>query len=248
MTEPHASSRAGTARSAHASPDGDGFRALQPIEPEDAATRAARKRAQIQRAAIGLFLQHGYAATSVDDITAAARVSKQTIYKHFGGKEGLFLAIIDDTVGEVLEELFHRIDFQLGHTGDPEADLQALGRRLIDLIMRPELLDLRRLVIGEASRFPQLGQLWWKAGPARLTTELATHLQRLAAAGGLTIDDPQLAAEQFNWLVLSIPLNRAMLHPSGQQYTPRDLHHHADQGVQTFLAAYKPHTTGPKPA
>lgn len=223
---------------------GDGFQALQLIEPDDQDTRAARKRTQIQRAGIREFLRNGYAATSVDDITAAAGVSKQTVYKYFGGKEGLFLAIINDTVGEVLAELFDRMDLRLGGSDDLEHDMRALAHRFIDLIMRPELLALRRLVIGEAGRFPQLGDLWWKAGPGRTTAELAGDLQRLASRGDLIIDDPQLAAEQFIWLVLSIPLNRAMLCPGRQQFTHDDLHRHADMGVRTFLAAYQPQHSG----
>src|SRR5215468_4334398 len=92
MTEPRGA-RPRT-RAAGREEPADGFRALQPIEPEDATARAARKRAQIQRAAIGPFLQHGYAGTGIDDIAAAARISKQTLYKHFAGKEELFLSII----------------------------------------------------------------------------------------------------------------------------------------------------------
>lgn len=218
--------------------DGE-FRALQAIEPDDKHTRAARKRDQIQRAAIGQFLQHGYAGTSIDDITAAARVSKQTVYKHFGGKEGLFLAIINDTVGEVLDEFFHRMDLRLDDPADLDHDLCVIARRFLSLIMRPELLALRRLVIGEAGRFPQLGDVWWQGGPARVTADLAPHLRRLADQGELAIDDPDLAAQQFNWLVLSIPLNQAMFRPA-RQFTQAELDHHADTGVRTFLAAYRP--------
>jgi TetR/AcrR family transcriptional repressor of mexJK operon len=226
--------------SANADPVDEGLAALQPITPDDEQTRAARKRTQIQRAAIREFLRNGYSATSMDEVAAAARVSKQTIYKHFGGKEGLFLAIINDTVGEVLLELFDRIDVRIGTSGDLEGDLYALGRRSITMIMRPELLALRRLMIGEASRFPRLGQVWWQGGPGKMTAELAPHLKRLAEQGELVIDDPELAAEQFHWLVLSIPLNRAMLSPTAQQFTQDELHYHADMGVRTFLAAYRP--------
>jgi TetR/AcrR family transcriptional repressor of mexJK operon len=217
----------------------DGFHALQPIEPDDKQTRAARKRAQIQRAAIGQFLQHGYAGTSIDDITAAARVSKQTVYKHFGGKEGLFLAIINDTVGEVLDEFFHRMNLRFNDTADLERELRAIARRFLSLLMRPELLALRRLVIGEASRFPQLGDVWWQGGPARVAADLSPYLRRLADKGELAIDDPDLAAQQFNWLVLSIPVNQAMFRPT-RQFTQAELDHHADMGVRTFLAAYRP--------
>ena len=55
--------------------------ALQPAQPEDPEERADRKRRQIRRAAVGEFLRKGYASTSMDDVAAAARVSKQTVYK-----------------------------------------------------------------------------------------------------------------------------------------------------------------------
>lgn len=218
---------------------GDGFLALQPLEPEDPTVRAARKRAQIQRTAIGPFLQNGYAGTGIDDIAAAARISKQTLYKHFAGKEDLFLSIIQNTVGEVLDELFHRIDTRLHGRADLQEDLLALASRYIRLIMRPELLALRRLVVGEAGRFPQIGDVWWRAGPARFTNELAPQLKRLAEQGELAIDDPDLAAAQFNWLVLSIPLNAAMFCPD-REFTAEQLDDYAAAGVRTFLAAYRP--------
>jgi AcrR family transcriptional regulator len=239
VTDHQATTPARTPRDDAGAGEADEFRALQPIEPDDQHTRAARKRAQIQRAAISQFLQHGYAGTSIDDITAAARVSKQTVYKHFGGKEGLFLAIINDTVSEVLDEFFHRMNLRLDDPADLDHDLCVIARRFLSLIMRPELLALRRLVIGEASRFPQLGDVWWQGGPARVTADLAPHLRRLAGQGELAIDDADLAAQQFNWLVLSIPLNQAMFRP-GRQFTQAELDHHADIGVRTFLAAYRP--------
>ena len=222
---------------------GDGFLALQPLEPEDATARAARKRVQIQRAAVGPFLRDGYAGTGIDDIAAAARISKQTLYKHFASKEELFLSIIHDTVGEVLDELFHRIDARLEGTANLEQELLALASRYIGLIMRPELLALRRLVIGEAGRFPQIGDVWWREGPARFTGELAPQLKRLADEGQLTLDDPVLAAAHFNWLVLSIPLNAAMFCPS-REFTQEELQHYAAAGVRAFIAAYGPSTRG----
>jgi TetR/AcrR family transcriptional repressor of mexJK operon len=242
MTEPQRDAKPVTAAE-HDEP-GDGFLALRPPEPEDSAARAARKRAQIQRSAVGPFLRHGYAGASIDDIAAAARISKQTLYKHFASKEELFLAIIHGTVGEVLDELFHRIDARLHGTADLEQDLLALASRYIRLIMRPELLALRRLVIGEAGRFPEIGDVWWREGPARFTAELAPQLKHLAEQGALVLDDPVLAAAHFNWLVLSIPVNAAMFCPN-RAFTQEELDHYAAAGVRTFLAAYRSSTGSP---
>jgi AcrR family transcriptional regulator len=181
----------------------------------------------------------------MDDVAAAARVSKQTVYKHFGSKEELFVAIIESTVGEVMDEVFERVGPSPGRHGELAPELLAMGRRLIVLIMQPELLALRRLVTGEASRFPQLGQAWWKGGPARLMAELAELLGQAGNDGELAVDDPELAAQQLQWLILSIPINKAMLWPD-QPYTTEELYQFSDAGVRTFLAAYRP--PGPAPA
>jgi AcrR family transcriptional regulator len=228
----------GTNGQPHGSPV-PALRALQPARPEDAEEKANRKRREISQAAIGEFLAKGYAGTSMDDVAAAARVSKQTVYKHFGSKEELFVAIIEATVGEVMNEVFERVSTSPDHHGELAQELFTMGRRLIVLVMQPELLALRRLVTGEASRFPQLGEVWWRGGPARLIAELTGRLRQADKDGQLAVDDPPLAAQQLQWLILSIPLNRAMLAPD-QAYTSEELYHYSDAGVRTFLAAYRP--------
>ena len=233
----------GTRGQPHGSPV-PALRALQPARPEDAEERASRKRREISQAAIGEFLAKGYAGTSMDDVAAAARVSKQTVYKLFGSKEELFVAIIEATVGEVMNEVFERVGPSRDHHGDLAEELLTMGRRLLVLIMQPELLALRRLVTGEASRFPQLGEVWWRGGPARLAAGLTERLQQAVDEGELVIDDVRLAAEQLQWLILSIPLNRAMLAPD-QAYTTEELYHYSDAGVRTFLAAFRPAGAAP---
>ena len=240
-----ATSPAGGAGSRPADPPVPALSALQPAQPEDPEERATRKRRQIRQAAVGEFLRKGYAGTSMDDVASAARVSKQTVYKYFGSKEELFVAIIEATVGEVMDEVFERAGPSPDRHGELAQELLSMGRRMIVLIMQPELLALRRLVTGEASRFPQLGQAWWKGGPARLMTELTGLLRQAGQECELAIDDPELAAQQLQWLILSIPINKAMLCPD-QAYTSEELYRYSDAGVRTFLAAYRP--AGPAPA
>jgi hypothetical protein len=52
------------------------------------------------------------------------------------------------------------------------------------------------------------------------------------------VHDPLLAGQHFNWLILSIPLNKAMLHGGGTRFTRRELNRYADEAVRVFLAAY----------
>ena len=199
--------------------------------------RSARKRRAILEAGTTLFLRNGYRGTSMDEIAALAAVSKQTVYKQFADKERLFSEIVVSTVEEVAEPIHGEV-LALRDSGDLEADLRGLARELLRRVMQPRILQLRRLVIGEAGRFPELGRTFHEQGPGRTIAALATVFERLADRGVLRTGDPSLAAAHFNWLVMSIPLNRAML--LGEDETPAsaELDQYADAGVRAFLAAY----------
>jgi AcrR family transcriptional regulator len=173
----------------------------------------------------------------MDEIAAAAGVSKQTVYKHFSDKQRLFSEIVTTTVNEASDPVHDEVR-HLQDSGDVGADLRELARRQLGLVMQPRILQLRRLVIGEASRFPELGRIFYERGPGRAIPALATAFERLAARGLLHLDDPLLAAAQFNWLVMSAPLNHAMLLGDDGPPDPADVDRWAEDGVRMFLAAY----------
>ena len=199
--------------------------------------RSVRKHNAILQAARTVFLRNGYLGTSVDEIAALAAVSKQTVYKHFADKERLFTEIVISTVNEASDQVSNEV-FSVQGTGDVEADLRDLARRQLALVIQPRILQLRRLVIGEVARFPELGRAFYDQGPGRTIAALAATFERLAARGLLHLDDPFLAAAHFNWLIMSIPLNRAMLLGDDEPRAPADLDRYADTGVRVFLAAY----------
>jgi TetR/AcrR family transcriptional regulator, mexJK operon transcriptional repressor len=199
--------------------------------------RSTRKRNAILDAATTAFLRNGYLGTSMDEIAALAAVSKQTVYKHFADKERLFSEIVVATVNEAGEPT-HQEVLDLRDSGEVEADLRDLARRLLARVMQPRLLQLRRVVIGEAGRFPELGRTFYELGPGRTMAALADAFQSLAEHGQLELDDPALAAAHFNWLIMSIPLNHAMLFGQDEPPAPADLDRYADTGVRVFLAAY----------
>src|SRR5947207_9408564 len=94
------------------------------------APRSARKRQAILDAATTAFLSKGYLGTSMDEIAALARVSKQTVYKHFADKESLFTEIVTSTVNEISDPVYDEV-VRLADSGDIEADLRDLARRLV---------------------------------------------------------------------------------------------------------------------
>lgn len=199
--------------------------------------RTARKRRAVLDAGTTLFLRNGYRGTSMDEIAALAAVSKQTVYKQFADKERLFSEIVTSTVEEVAEPI-HNAVLELQDSGDLEADLRGLARQLLGRVMQPKILQLRRLVIGEAGRFPELGRAFHEQGPGRTIDALATVFERLADRGVLRAGDPLLVAAHFNWLVMSIPLNRAMLLGEDEPPASAELDEYADAGVRAFVAAY----------
>jgi len=203
----------------------------------DEERRSPRKRRAILEAARTAFLRSGYRGASMDEIAALAKVSKQTVYKHFADKERLFTEIVTSTVNEVADPVHDEV-IHLEDSGDIEADLRDLARRTLAGVMQPRVLQLRRLVIGEAGRFPDLGRTFFEQGPGRTISALAAVFERLAVRGALRVDDPLLAAQHFNWLIMSIPLNRAMLLGDDRSLAAADLDRYAVAGVRVFLAAY----------
>lgn len=194
-------------------------------------------------AAFRLFLDRGFTATTIEDVAEEACVSKQTVYAHFGGggegvKDALFQAMVEAEVGR-RDEPAHPLAATMATTDDLEADLRTFARWHLRLVMTPDLLRLRRMLIGEATRFPQLAESWYTNGPAQSFELFAGWFAALHTRGLLHVPDPMLAAQTFNWLVLSTPLNEAMALGESAP-TATDLNRYADEAVRVFLAAYTP--------
>ncbi|MBL7491846.1 TetR/AcrR family transcriptional regulator [Frankia sp. AgB1.9] len=162
------------------------------------------KRDAIMRAAFEVFARQGYAATSLDDIASATPVSRQTVYNHFGDKETLFLAVVDERISANLEALrgtTHAFPDRLGGVDDAARYLTEVARRITEVYASPDTASLRLLVQTEAPRHPKLLALWQKRVATPVWPALIGCLARLAHAGALSIDDPARAAGQFVTLV-----------------------------------------------
>lgn len=60
---------------------------------------------RILKAALQLFQEKGYAGVAIRDITSAADVTQATLYHHFGDKKGLYIAVVVQTLEEILKSL-----------------------------------------------------------------------------------------------------------------------------------------------
>jgi AcrR family transcriptional regulator len=213
-------------------------------QPEQAVTiegegRTPRKRRAILAAATEVFLQHGYLGASMDEVAAKAGVSKQTVYKQFENKERLFAEIVLGTSDQLIDGLVLAYAETLDGAADAREGLQALARRLLDSLTAASVLQLRRLVIAEADRFPEVCGAWFTSGFEKSLEALGEALTRLTERGLLReLEDPTLAAYQFAGLVMYKPMNRAMFAGTRERPAPGELDKLADQATEVFLAAY----------
>ncbi len=203
------------------------------------ARRSPHKNSAILDAAIEVFLERGYLGTSMDEIAARSAVSKQTVYQHFASKEALFIAIVTTMTDEAGDEVLSAAPV-LADDGDVGEYLRTYGYRQLTRVLTPRLMQLRRLVIGEVGRFPELARVLHERGPQRAIQALAAEFEQLADRGLLSMDDALIAASQFNWLIMSAPLNQAMLLGDAAIPNAPALRRHVADGVRVFLAAYGP--------
>ena len=199
--------------------------------------RTAAKRRAILAAAREVFVEAGYLGASMDAVAARAAVSKVTVYKHFADKHRLFVAAVTGAIEEAEERTRALVD-RLAESVDVAADLRAFARQHVADVTQLHLIRMRRMIIAEATRFPELARAWHRAGPERAHATLAAQIERLTHRGLLRATDPLLAAQQLNYLILSVPVNEAMFTGRDAPYPRRQLQRYADEAVQVFMAAY----------
>ncbi len=160
------------------------------------------------------FLAHGYAATSMDRVAAAAGVSKATVYSHFGDKEGLFKALVKRLAQQKILRL---TELDCWHEAPRHSLPQLITTALQHVLCDPQHLAFIRLIIGESGRFPKLAQIFVqnlsKPGIELMSHYLAHHPQ-------LNIADPEATARIIIGAVVYFVQIQEMLH--GQDIVPME--------------------------
>ena len=200
--------------------------------------RVLRTRAAVLEAARALFLRDGYAGSTMEGIAAAAGLTKRTLYNNYGDKETLFRLIIADaiTYAEAFVRGLHE-EFAVGLTrANVHAALEALAVRMATAVVRPEIIALRRLLIGEARDFPALGAEYFRRAPEAVMDALADGFAVLARRRVLSVRDPRIVAAQFAYLIVGEPLDRALM--TGVVASEAEITAGAREGAATFLARY----------
>ncbi len=201
--------------------------------------RVVRSRTAVLEAATLSFLEHGYVETSLDDIAHRAGVAKRTIYNVVGDKEAVFRCVLDAAI-DTAERFSVEVVENLASGDDIETELRDAALQLARAVLTGRIVALRRLLIAEARRFPELAASYYQRAPGRVINGLAAALQRYDQRGELTVDEPVRAAEQFAFLVLGAALDRALFATDDTPVDEALLTERALTGVDTFVRAHRP--------
>jgi TetR/AcrR family transcriptional regulator, mexJK operon transcriptional repressor len=177
-----------------------------------------------------LFLTEGYGVTSIEAIARRARIGKRTFYSRFQDKAELFGAVVH----RVVERLRPRADAGLFDGGTLEEILTRLAQFILHAALSPQALALHRVILAEATRFPELAAVVTEQGGSREAIgRIAALLEREAGAGRSAAENAPFAAAQFLQMVVALPQRRAL--GLGTPMTPRELEDWARDTVALFL-------------
>jgi len=143
--------------------------------------------------AFSLFLEHGYGNLSLETIAREARVSMRTIYSQFGGKAGLFGAVIRRCSDQFVTSLSEEYDL----ARSPKEALTSFARQFLYSITRPDVVRVRAILIGESLRFPDLATQFYEQGPQRTLDHLTQFFARQQQTGYFAAMDAHFLADQF---------------------------------------------------
>lgn len=181
-----------------------------------------------------IFIEQGYARSTVDAIARAAGATRKTVYARYANKEEIFAAVIERMLEQPAAEPGQAARFD---TLEPRSLLLKLAHNLIAIVETPRAVSLSRLIYAEAYRSPELVNLSSELY-ARALGDVRAALEALRTAGRLpNLQDVPTAAGFFMELTVSTPRSRAIL---GAPVPPKQLAQHVEAAVDLFLRGYGP--------
>lgn len=194
------------------------------------------KRDAIICASARIFCRDGFHGASIDLIANEAGVSRQTIYNHYRDKEALLASVVEHALERINANLFSVLATFPESGENLEDELVAFAVRLTCNCLYDQHGDfLRKLLQEEGPRLPIFLQNCRSKWPEQTITAIAARLSRLALAGDLDVQEPQLAARHFMALVNADIHYKAL---SGTKLTDTEIAKGAAAGVRTFLRAF----------
>ncbi len=198
-------------------------------------TKRQMKSRRILDAALQEFSALGFDGASMSAIAKAAGVSKPTLYQYFDDKDRLFATVLQEGCDHIMTPLS-------APDGTLVDRLWEFSWTYADFVLRPDMLSLARLVLGEASRRPDVASSYHDAGPGSAFKGLVAFIQECVDANQLEVDNIEFAAQDLWSLILSGPRDYH-LHFINKHPDSENLLQSIGHGLEVFLKVYSTNRT-----
>lgn len=189
---------------------------------------ARQRRDELIELAERVFLRKGYHAATMDDVAAAAGMSKRTLYQLVESKEELFTALLErrrrpldvsgiETVGRAVEDVLNdMLRLWAGH------------------VLSPSIIALVRLIMAEYMHGKTLSRLLDREGAKPCRDALENYFAACSADGTLAIDRPEESAHMLYGMAIG-NIHIEMLLGIGKAPTRAELEARINRAVRLFL-------------
>lgn len=160
---------------------------------------------RILESAAELFAVQGFAATTMEQVASVCGAGKDTIYRRYSSKSALFKALMEGLQGEVLSEL----DELMAIDSSASKRLKRFARALLSINLRPQMIALNRVALGEAVAFGGVQPTPTVESPIMM--RFAALVKQAQAEGFLKEENAFFVAEQLLYATSIKPLISAML-------------------------------------
>jgi TetR/AcrR family transcriptional repressor of mexJK operon len=205
---------------------------------KDEKTKSPRqdKRQEVLMVASECFLANGYDGTSINVMAREAGISKESIYRYFGSKEELFLAVVERELQVYRDAMQESIADYLSHP--VEEALCQLAESALKAVTADRTMALRRLVFQMAATQSSVGSYYFKVGPEIAYRNIRLILDYHLDHGVLkTTYDVDMLSHYFVSMVLhTITLEKECC--IRKRYTSKEIASYCKTVVNDFLKAY----------
>ncbi|EHD20473.1 MULTISPECIES: TetR/AcrR family transcriptional regulator [Brenneria] len=193
------------------------------------------KKLPILEVATSIFLEHGFNAATTDMIQREAGISKATMYACFPNKKAMFAAAIEQQCS-IMAATIQSIQTTPGNIAKTLADI---GMSYLQIVLSPTGLALYRVVVAEASRFPNLARRFYLTGPKSVISMVAARLREAAQSGEINVQTTGItaAAALFISMVRAEGQMEALTHPDSRPSIAQ-MENWVQLAVSTFLSAF----------
>jgi AcrR family transcriptional regulator len=188
---------------------------------------------KIVDAASELFVELGFQATTMDKVAQRAKISKLSIYRHFGNKEALFSAAIAAHCHQFAPQALIE-----GVEGPAEDQLIAVGSSLLRTLLSPDVRSVEAMIMADKTNQKSLSKLHYEAGPVYVIAQIEAMLRQLHEKALLNVPDPLRSARLFAALIKGSDLLTIARFDESRAEDDNEIESYCRSAVAMFIAAH----------